>query len=104
MYYVNPAKPEKNFSAQGCQFNVQGTSSAGYPVKNFKISMKKGITYEQSGETAKGYQFTENSLLSTTLCLKADYASSEHVNNAVLVQFYEETNPWKDLPNELMSE
>lgn len=98
MYYVNPAKPEKNFSAQGCQFNVQGTSSAGYPVKNFKISMKKGITYEQSGETAKGYQFTENSLLSTTLCLKADYASSEHVNNAVLVQFYEETNPWKDPP------
>lgn len=101
MYYVNPAKPEKNFSAQGCQFNVQGTSSAGYPVKNFKISLKKGITYEQSGETAKGYRFTDNSLLSTTLCLKADYASSEHVNNAVLVQYYEDTNPWRDPPQKV---
>lgn len=100
-YYKNPSHPEKNFSATNCQFNVQGTSSAGYPVKNFKISFKDGITYEQSGEQAEGCQITEDTFPCHTLCLKADYASSEHANNTCLVDYYCKTNPWKMPPEQV---
>ena len=50
-YFRNPAHPEKNFTATNCQFNVQGTSSAGYPVKNYKISFKdaSGQNYNWRG-------------------------------------------------------
>lgn len=87
-YFVDNLHPERNFSATGCQFNVQGTSSAVYPVKNFKVAFKKGITYS-NGDTAKGFPIEEGDLLAATLCLKADYASSEHANNTVLVDYYD---------------
>lgn len=101
--YVDPVHPEKSFDAEGCQFDVQGTSSAGYPVKNFKISFKGGITYKSSGAHAAGFEFTENSLPSATLCLKADYASSEHANNVCLVDFYNTITPYK-MPPQLVDE
>ena len=88
VYFVDNLHPERNFSATGCQFNVQGTSSAVYPIKNFKVSFKKGITYS-NGDTAKGFPIEEGDLLASTLCLKADYASSEHANNTVLVDYYD---------------
>ena len=100
-YFRNPAHPEKNFTATNCQFNVQGTSSAGYPVKNYKISFKGGIIYDQSGETAEGYTFNNDTLPCHTLCLKADYASSEHANNTCLVDYYCMTNPWKMPPQQI---
>lgn len=88
VYFVDNLHPERNFSATGCQFNVQGTSSAVYPIKNFKVSFKKGITYS-NGDTAAGFPIEEGDLLASTLCLKADYASSEHANNTVLVDYYD---------------
>lgn len=100
-YFRNPVHPEKNFTAMNCQFNVQGTSSAGYPVKNYKISFKNGIVYDQSGETAEGYTFNNDTLPCHTLCLKADYASSEHANNTCLVDYYCMTNPWKMPPQQV---
>ena len=101
MYYVDPANPKNNFSATGCQFDVQGTSSAGYPVKNFKIAFKGGIDYEQTGEHADGYKFTPESLESETLCLKADYASSESANNVMLVDYYNDITPYIMPPQEV---
>ena len=98
MYYVDPINPKNNFSAVGCQFDVQGTSSAGYPVKNFKIFFKEGIDYQQTGKHEDGYFFTENSLESSTLCLKADYASSESANNVMLVDYYNTICPYKMPP------
>ena len=88
VYFVDNLHPERNFTATGCQFNVQGTSSAVYPIKNFKVSFKKGITYS-NGDTAKGFPIEDGDLLAATLCLKADYASSEHANNTVLVDYYD---------------
>ena len=76
MYYVDRLHPEHCFSASGCQFDVQGTSSAGYPIKNFKIKFKKGIDYND-GTHADGYPILEDGLISKCFCLKADYASSE---------------------------
>ena len=101
--YIDPQNSNKSFTAEGTEFDVQGTSSAGYPVKNFKIKLKKGILYLQSGKTADGYEFTDNSLTSAVLCLKADYASSENANNVCLVDFYNTTCPFK-MPPQLIDE
>jgi hypothetical protein len=89
MYFVDKLRPDRCFSATGCQFDVQGTSSAGYPIKNFKVKFKNGIVYND-GRTDNGYPILEDGLNSECLCLKADYASSEQTNNVMLVDYYDE--------------
>lgn len=89
MYFVDKLRPDRSFSATNCQFDVQGTSSAGYPIKNFKIKFGSGIVYND-GRTDDGYPILEGSLNSKCLCLKADYASSEQTNNVMLVDYYDE--------------
>lgn len=89
VYFVDRLHPERNFSASDCQFDVQGTSSAGYPIKNFKVKFGSGITYTD-GTHADGFPIREGDLISKCLCLKADYASSEQVNNVALVDYYDE--------------
>lgn len=106
MSYTDPFNPEKSFSAKNCTFNVQGTSSSVYPVKNFKISFdtaEEGIVYTQSGERVlEGFKFLgDDSLPSATLCLKANYASSEQANNTMLIDYYEETCPYRNPPQQL---
>jgi hypothetical protein len=94
--YIDLLHPEYSFTADDCTFQVQGTSSAKYPVKNFKIKLGSGLTYTQSGETAKGWLFDkENSIETKVFCLKADFASSEHSNNVNLVDYYNDTTPYK---------
>lgn len=93
--YVDPLHPERSFTASGVQFDVQGTSSAGYPVKNYKISLKGGLTYTVSGESAEGFPIYVGGLESKVICLKADFASSEHANNVCLVDYYEMLSPYK---------
>ena len=88
MYFVDKLRPDRCFSASGCQFDVQGTSSAGYPIKNFKVKFGDGIDYND-GTHADGYPILEDGLISTCLCLKADYASSEQANNVMLVDYYD---------------
>lgn len=89
MYFVDKLRPERCFSATDCQFDVQGTSSAGYPIKNFKVKFGSGIVYND-GTAADGYPILEDGLISKCLCLKADYASSEQANNVMLVDYYDE--------------
>lgn len=96
--YVDPMNPEYSYTATGVQLNVQGTSSAGYPVKNFKVAFKKGLTYTNSGEHADGFTISPGSLITKTLCLKADYASSENANNVMLVDYYEQNCQFKTPP------
>lgn len=94
--YIDLLHPEYSFTADDCTFQVQGTSSAKYPVKNFEIKLGSGLTYTQSGETAKGWLFDkENSIETKVFCLKADFASSEHSNNVNLVDYYNDTTPYK---------
>ena len=38
--YVNRQEPERNFVSFNCQMKLQGTSSLGYPRKNFKLKTK----------------------------------------------------------------
>lgn len=100
--FVDPSNPERSFRAEKVQFDVQGTSSAGYPVKNFKLKLGKlkeggGIIYEQSKEAAEGFKFRgDDSLLTKVFCLKADYASSENANNVMLVDYYNQTCPYRN--------
>ena len=93
--YVEPLHPERSFTASGVQLDVQGTSSAGYPVKNYKVSLKEGLTYTNSGETDKGFPIYAGGLPGKNICLKADFASSEQANNIMLVDYYEMLSPYK---------
>lgn len=100
--YIDQLNPEYSFTAEGVEFDVQGTSSSVYPVKNFKVKLKSGLTYTASGETAAGWLFDKEKSISTkTFCLKADYASSEHANNVCLVDYYNSTCPYKMPPQEV---
>lgn len=101
MTFVDPANPSRSFTAEGCTFSVQGTSSAGYPVKNFKIKLdkEKGIIYTRNGQTdLDGFYFKgkEKSQPTKVFCLKADYASSENANNVMLVDYYNQTCPYRN--------
>ena len=104
--FVDPKNPERSFTAQKVQFDVQGTSSAGYPVKNFKLKLGKlneggGIIYTQTNEAAEGFKFRgDDSLITKVFCLKADYASSENANNVMLVDYYNQTCPYRNVAQE----
>ena len=94
--YVDPVAPERSFTAQTVEINVQGTSSAGYKTKNFKWKLKSGCTYTESGEESAAYQLRgAESVPATTFCMKADVASSEGANNVELVRLYNAASPYK---------
>lgn len=93
--FVNQAEPARSYTAEGVQIDVQGTSSAGYKKKNFKIKLKNGLTYTQSGEEAEQYKLREDSIPASVFCLKADVASSEGANNVELVRLYNDIVPHK---------
>lgn len=102
MVFVDPANPSRSFTAENCTFSVQGTSSAGYPVKNFKIKLdkKQGITYtENQKQSPEGFYFEGKGKSQPTrvFCLKADYASSENANNVMLVDYYNQTSPYRNV-------
>lgn len=86
IYFYDPTDSSKNFTALGSQIDVQGTSSAGYPVKNSKIKLKNILI---NGVEASAYTIHTGEHGITTICTKVDYASSEGVNNVGLVDLYE---------------
>ena len=98
--YTDPLHSNRNWIATGVEMDVQGTSSAGYPVKNYKIKLKNGITFVLSGETESGFEITDGDLPTKTICFKADFASSENANNVVLAKFYNDVVPYQTPPQE----
>lgn len=96
--YVNRIDPSRSFTASGVQINVQGTSSAGYRKKNFKISYKKGFDMTESGEHVDGYKLRDTSIPAKVFTMKADVASSENANNVKLVDYYNTLCPYKTPP------
>lgn len=83
--FVDPANSARSFTAEG-SMDVQGTSSAVYPVKNFKPKMSSFVI---NGVEATKYQLHDGALPVSTFCLKTDYASCEGANNVELVELYE---------------
>ena len=98
--YVDSADTSKSFTAENVQIDVQGTSSAGYKKKNFKPSMKNGLTYTSTGVASDDYKLRDDSIPASVFCLKADVASSEGCNNVELVRLYNDVCPYKTPPQE----
>ena len=98
--FVDQLHPERSWTASGVELDIQGTSSAVYPLKNYKIKLKQGITYSVSGETDVGFPIHVGEIPTKTICYKADYASSENANNIVLAKFYNDTVPYSTPPQE----
>lgn len=99
--FVDPLHTDRSWHATGVKLGIQGTSSAGYPIKNWKFKLKKGIVYntpDSEGEerTDSGFPITPGQLPTKTICWKADFASSENANNIVLAKFYNDICPYKD--------
>lgn len=98
--YVNPLDPTKSFTFEDASADVQGTSSAGYPRKNYKIKYKNFTN--EDGETTTQYYLrgAANSLPTNVFCYKADYASSEGANNVELVRLYDDACPYQTEPQQ----
>ena len=97
--FVDKLNPSKSFTFEGAEFDVQGTSSAGYYVKNFKGKFKGGFV-NNDGEKSDGYAIHDDSIPVNTFCFKADVASSEGANNVMLMELWEQTVPYKTAPQE----
>ena len=93
--FVNPLYPSKSFTASNVTIKIQGTSSVGYPRKNYKVKHNDGFVMTATGSTTAKYAMFSDSIPVKTFCYKADMASSEGANNVELVRLYNEICPYK---------
>ena len=108
--YYDPFDVSKSFHAYNCEIDVQGTSSQGYPRRNYKLKTKKyddnfpfyfekwdgveenkddWVSYaEDASEADKAKQLKKwdlgHGVKETTFCLKADYMESSSSHNTGL--------------------
>ena len=73
------------------EYNVQGTSSAVYPVKNIRLKSKKGFVND-AGVVNKLFYITPDGIGANYFTYKVDYASSESANNVELVKLYNDAS------------
>ena len=81
-------------SFENQKFEIQGTSSAAYYRKNFKLTLKE-IT-DSNGDVRKGYALERGMLRAQKLCFKKDVASSEQANNTIMAGRYNDVCPYQD--------
>ena len=93
-YFVDLIHPERSFTFQNAEIDVQGTSSQYYYVKNYKIKFKNGFILS-NGSTATVYQMNDESVPVSTFTMKADVASSEGAFNVVLAMLYDDLCPYQ---------
>ena len=91
--YYNMQDTSKSFTMKGAAMRPQGTSSMGYPKKNFRIYTQKvdgTILYDANGNEVadKLYSFTENAQPVSCWCLKADYAESSGTHNTGIARLW----------------
>lgn len=98
-YYVDLMNPNKSFTFENAQIDVQGTSSQYYYVKNYKIKFKEGFKND-NGVVSESYQLNSNVIGTNEFTFKADVASSEGANNVVLAQLYNDLCPSLTPPQE----
>lgn len=103
--FVDNLHPERSFTFTGAEIDVQGTTSAGYYVKNFKIKFKGGfilITVDGEENVVTGYSIYDDTtdVPVSVFCYKADVASSEGANNLILMKIWEATVPYKTPPQQ----
>lgn len=92
--FIDPVHPERNFTFEDADIDVQGTSSQYYWRKNYKVKFKNGFILE-NGAVVKAIQVGENEIPVSVICFKADVASSEGANNVELARLYDQSCPYK---------
>lgn len=85
--FENVQDPEKSFTSENVQIDVQGTSSQFYPRKNFKTKHNGGFDMTESGEHLSEYILAGNNLPAKVFCEKADFAESSGTHNTGLAKF-----------------
>ena len=92
--YVDTNQPERNFTAENAEYNVQGTSSSVYPVKNIRLRIRSSngaVWYDDNGDEIREFPITyPDGIGANYYTFKVDYASSEGANNVELVRLYNE--------------
>ena len=93
--YTNLQHPDKSFKMVGAAMRPQGTSSMGYPKKNFRIYTQKvddTILYDSAGKVVpdKLYAFKDGAIPVNCWCLKADYAESSGTHNTGIARLWNE--------------
>lgn len=86
MIYENMQDTARSFTANGVELDVQGTSSATLPKKNFKFKIKNGCTMTATGETLSKYQLTADSIPEKNYCMKANYMDSSNCHNTEMAR------------------
>lgn len=97
-YFVNLLDESKSFTFEDASADVQGTSSAGYARKNFKIKFKGGFVINGVNYAVYAIVNEDESVPTSTFTFKADVASSEGCNNVELVRLYCDLCPYKTPP------
>ena len=91
--YYNMQDPSRNFTMKKAAMRPQGTSSMGYPKKNFRIYTQKiedTQLFDANGQLVldKMYSFKNNAQPVDCWCLKADYAESSGTHNTGIARLW----------------
>ncbi len=91
--YTNLQDPSKSFKMFNAAMRPQGTSSMGYPKKNFRIYTQKldnTIVYDSNGQVIENklYSFKDGAQPVDCWCLKADYAESSGTHNTGIARMW----------------
>ena len=91
--YTDMQDPSRSFKMVGAAMRPQGTSSMGYPKKNFRIYTQKvadTIVYDADGKVVsdKLYSFKNGAIPVNCWCLKADYAESSGTHNTGIARMW----------------
>ena len=92
--FVDLVNPDRSFTFENAEIDVQGTSSQYYYVKNYKIKFKNGFILADSSRVSV-YQMNSDAVPVSTFTMKADVASSEGAFNVVLAMLYHELCNYK---------
>lgn len=93
--YHNMQDVSKSFTMKNAAMRPQGTSSMGYPKKNFRIYTQKVANtklYDSNGKEVadKLYSFKRGAQPVNCWCLKADYAESSGTHNTGIARLWNE--------------
>ncbi|MCH5234767.1 MAG: hypothetical protein J1E16_05685 [Muribaculaceae bacterium] len=91
--YTDQQNPELSFKMEKAAMRPQGTSSMGYPKKNFRIysdSLSDTRLYNSEGQevTPRKYAFRKGAQPVSCWCLKADYAESSGTHNTGVARLW----------------
>ena len=91
--YTNLQDPTRSFKLKHALMKPQGTSSMGYPKKNFRFYTQKNnatVLFDSNGNIVEDrlYSFKEGAQPVKCWCLKADYAESSGTHNTGIARLW----------------